>query len=132
MFEKCDGEDADIFEGFEDLACGVFGGTLNGRFEAGGGSEREAENASAMVVFDERINSRFAVAGTNGEDGKLTRERYEAFEDERDRWKLGLGFRDIFSGSKNPLAFAVIAHATSLQHGGKAYFLQGGVEFIRF
>jgi len=85
-----------------------------------------------MVVFDERIDGRFAVAGTNGEDGQLASERHEAFEDERNRRQLGLRFRDIFGGSKNPLAFAVVAHAAGLQHSGKADLFHGGVEFIRF
>ena len=132
VLEELDGEYADIFQGFEDVAGGVFGGALNERLEAGSGRERKPENAAAMVVFDERINGRFAVAGTNGKDGQLTRERHEAFEDERDRWKLGLGFRDIFCSSKNPLAFAVIAHATSLQHGGQADLFHSRVEFSRF
>src|SRR6266403_3820585 len=132
VLEELDGEDADILEGFQDLAGGVFGGTLKGRFEARSGRERKTENAAAMVVFDERINGRFAVAGTNGEDGKLARERHEAFKDERNRGQFGLRFGDIFGGPKNPLAFAVVAHAASLQHGGKADLFHGDVEFTRF
>src|SRR6266404_3366081 len=132
VLEELDGEDADILEGFQDLAGGVFGGTLNGRFEARSGRERKTKNAAAMVVFDERINGRFAVAGANGEDGKLARERHEAFEDKRNRGQFGLRFGNIFGGSKNPLAFAVVAHAAGLQHGGKADLFQGGVECIRF
>ena len=132
VFEKLDGEDADIFKGFQDVAGGVFGGALNGRFEARSGRERKTENAATMVVFDERIDGRFAVAGANGEDGKLARKRHEAFEDEWNRGQLGLRFGDIFGGSENPLAFAVVAHAAGFQHGGKADLFHGGVEFIRF
>src|SRR6266481_9728898 len=79
VFEKFDGEDADIFQGFEDVAGGVFSGALNGRLEAGSGRERKTENAATRGVFDERIDGRFAVAGADGEDGKLARERHEAF-----------------------------------------------------
>src|SRR6266850_1246004 len=132
VLEKLDGEDTDILQGFEDVASGVFGGALNRRLEARSGRERKTENAAAMVVFDERIDGRFAVAGTNGEDGKLARERHEAFEDERNRGQFGLRFGDIFGGSENPLAFAVVAHAAGLQHGGKANLFHGGVKFIRF
>ena len=65
VFKELDGENTDIFEGFEDLAGGVFGGALNGRFEAGSGRQRKPENAAAMVVFDERIDGRFAGAGAH-------------------------------------------------------------------
>ena len=132
VFEKLDGQDANIFQGFQDVASGIFGGALNRRLEARSGRERKTENAAAMVVFDERIDGRFAIAGANGEDGKLARERHEAFEDERNRGQLGLGFRDIIRGLKNPLAFAVVAHAAGFQHGGKADLFHGGLEFIRF
>ena len=37
MLEKLDGQDANIFQGFQDVASGVFGGSLNGRFEARSG-----------------------------------------------------------------------------------------------
>jgi len=119
VFEELDGEDTDIPEGFEDMAGGLFGGALNGRFETRSGCERKTENAAAMVVFDERIDGRFAIAGANGEDGKLARKRHEAFEDERNRGQFGFCFGDIFRGSKNPLAFAVVTHAAGLQHGRK-------------
>jgi len=132
MFEEFDGENADVFQGFEDLAGGVFGGTLNRRLETRSGRERKTEYAAAMVVFDEWINGGFAVAGANGEDGKLARERHEAFEDERNRGQFGLRFGDFFGGSKNPLAFAVVAHAAGFQHGGKTDLFHGRVEFIWF
>ena len=66
-----------------------------------------------MVVFNERIDSGFAVAGADGEDGELSRKRHEAFEDERNGGQLGFRFGDVFCGSENPLAFAVVAHAAS-------------------
>src|SRR5882762_6722768 len=132
VFEELDGEDTDIPEGFEDMAGGLFGGALNGRFETRSGCERKTENAVAMEVLDERINGGFAVAGANCEDGKLARERYEAFENVRNGGQPGLGFRNIFGASENPLAFAVVAHAAGLQRGGQAELLDGSIEFIRF
>jgi hypothetical protein len=39
VFEKLDGEDADVFQGFENAMSGAFRGALNFRIEARSGSE---------------------------------------------------------------------------------------------
>src|SRR5882672_10065272 len=56
VLEEFDGQYTDVFQGFEDVAGGVFSGALNESHKAGSGRERKTENAAAMVVFDERIN----------------------------------------------------------------------------
>src|SRR5712692_9306171 len=128
MFKEFKGEDADVFQGFEDTVGGSFGGALNIGIEARGGRERQTEDAAAMVIFDELVNGGFAVAGADREDGEFTSERDETLEDEFHGRQLGLGLGDILRGAKNPLAFAVIPHTRSLQNGGKADHCYGGVE----
>ena len=123
LFEKFDGEDADVLEFVENAARGFFGGALDGGIESRGGSEGEAEDAAAMVVLDQRIDGGFARAGADSEDAEFAGERNEAFEDERClarprgtrqgrraprrrnwRWQLILGASDIFGGAQQPLA----------------------------
>src|SRR6266567_6475331 len=105
------------------------GGAVDGGFKTGGGSKGKAQNAAAMVVFDERIKSDFARARANRENRKLASERHEAFEDESNGRQLRFGPRDILRSAENPLAFAVIAHARSLQNGGETNMLESGAEF---
>jgi len=120
VLEEFDGEDADVFEGFEDTVGGAFRGALDLRIEARGGSEREAKDAAAMVVFDERVDGGFAGAGADGEDGEFAGEGDEALENEGDGGKFGLSFDGIFCGAKNPLAFAIVAHAGCFEDGREA------------
>src|SRR5713101_1436491 len=82
VLEKFDGKHADVLQRFEKTASGIFRGGLDGGFKTGGGSKGKAQNAAAMVVFDERIKSDFARARANCENRKLASERHEAFEDE--------------------------------------------------
>src|SRR6267378_3899366 len=56
VFEKFNGEDADILEGFENAVSGSFRGALDFRIEARGGRDGEAEDAAAVVVFHERVD----------------------------------------------------------------------------
>ena len=46
---------------------------------------REAEDARAVLVLDERIEARISVLATDGEDRQLALERHEALHDERRR-----------------------------------------------
>src|SRR2546425_574409 len=129
VLEKFDGKHADVLQRFEKTAGGIFRGALDGGFKAGGGSEGKAQNAAAMVVFDERIKSDFARARANRENRKLASERHEAFEDETNGRQLRFGPCDILRSAENPLAFAVVAHARSLQNGGETNMLESGTEF---
>src|SRR6266481_6151736 len=74
VFEKFDGEDADVFQGFENAVGRSFRVALDRRLEARGRCERETEDAVAMVVFHERVDGGFAVAGADGEDGEFASE----------------------------------------------------------
>jgi len=125
IFEKFDDKNAGIFHRFENAAGHVFRGALNGRFEKRGRRERKAENAAAMVVFDERIKGGFASARADREDGKFTGEGDETLEDQFYGRQFGLGFRDVFRGAENPLALAVVTHARGLEDGGKAELIDG-------
>src|ERR1700719_4955014 len=82
-----------------------------------------------MVVFHERVNGGFAIARADGENGEFASEGDKTLEDQFYGRQLGLRFRDILGAAKNPLTFAVIAHARSFQDGGKAESFYGGVEF---
>jgi hypothetical protein len=81
------------------------------------------------MVFHERVDGGFSIAGADGEDGEFAREGDEALEDEFCGRQLGLGFGDVVGGAKNPLAFAVVAHARCFQDGGEADCFYGSVEF---
>src|ERR1700682_159786 len=129
VFEKFDGEHADILQGFENAAGGGFRDGRNGGLEARGGGEREAEDAVAVVVFHERVNGGFAIARADRKDGEFASEGDETLEDQFYGRQLGPGFRDVLRGAKSPLAFAVITHARCFQDGGKAERFYGGVEF---
>ena len=129
VLKKFKGKHAHVLEGFENAVGGTFRRALDGRLKARSGGERQPEDAAAMVVFHERVNGRFAVAGTDREDGKFASEGNETFENQFYGRQFGLGFGDIFRGAKNPLAFAVVAHARSFQNRGKADCLHGDVEF---
>src|SRR5258707_5021833 len=79
-----------------------------------------------MVVFHERVKGDFTSAGADGEDREFASEGDKTFEDQFCVGKLGLGFRNVVRGAKNPLAFAVVAQARSFQDGGKAERFYGG------
>src|SRR5882762_5415098 len=130
VFKEFKGEDADVFQGFEDAVGGPFGGTLDAGLKTRGGRERQAEDAVAVMIFHQRVDSGFAIAGADREDGEFTSEQHETLEDKGDGRHLGLGFGDILRGAKNPLALAVVAHARSFKDSGKADGFYGGVEFV--
>src|SRR5712691_5712125 len=129
MFKELEGEDADVLQGFKDAVGGSFGRALNVGLKARGGGQRQPEDTAAMMVFNKGVDGGFAVAGADREDGEFASEGDETLEDERDARQLRLGFGDVVRGAKNPLAFAVVAHARSFQNGGKADCFYGGVEF---
>src|SRR5713226_3073475 len=81
------------------------------------------------MVFDERVDGRFPIARADGEDGEFASKGDKALENEFYGRQLGLCFRDVLCGAKNPLAFAVVAHARSFQDGGEGERFYGGVEF---
>src|SRR5260370_40489669 len=81
------------------------------------------------MVFDERVDGRFAGAGADGENGEFASEGDKTFEDQFYGRQLGLRFGDVLCGAENPLAFAVVTHARSFQYGGEAERFYGGVEF---
>jgi hypothetical protein len=119
MLEKFDGEHSDVFQRFEDAVGDVFRGALDGGLEARGGRDGKAEDAAAVVIFDERVDGGFAIARTDREHGELARERDKTLEDQFHGRHLRLGFRDVLRGAKDPLTFAVIAHARGFQNGRK-------------
>src|SRR5258708_13320588 len=98
---------------------GSFRVALDGGLEARGGRERQPEDAVAVVVFHERVNGGFAIARTDRKGRELASEGDETLEDQFYGRQLGLCFRDVLCGAKNPLAFAVVAHARSFQDGGE-------------
>ena len=51
-FEEFDGEDADVIESFEDATRGGFGFALQGVGQVRSGSEGEAQDSAAMMIFD--------------------------------------------------------------------------------
>src|SRR5260370_20398561 len=55
VFEKFDGEDADVLQGFENEAGGVFRGALDGGFKAGRGGEGEGGGGGAGMGFGEPV-----------------------------------------------------------------------------
>jgi len=120
VFKEFKGQDPGVVQGFKNAVGGVFCRALDGGIEARGGCEGEAEDAAAVVILDEGVDCGFAVERADGKDGEFASERDETFEDQFYGRQLGLGFGDVFGGAKNPLAFTVIAHARSLQNGGKA------------
>src|SRR6266851_7378082 len=81
-----------------------------------------------MVVFDERVDGGFAIARTDREDGEFANEGNETFENQFYGRQFGLGLGDVLGGAKNPLAFAVVAHARGFQDGWEAERFDGGVE----
>src|SRR5712692_2006879 len=98
MFKEFKGEDADVFQRFENAVGGSFGGALNSGIEARGGREREAEDAAAMVIFHERVDGGFSIAGADGEDGEFTSEGDKTLKDQFYGRQLGLGLGDILRG----------------------------------
>src|SRR5258706_2071436 len=71
VFEKFDGEHADVLQRFENAAGGVFRGALDGGLEARGGGEREAEDAVAVVVFHARVKGGFPISRAGPKDGEV-------------------------------------------------------------
>src|SRR5258708_17339342 len=71
VLKEFKGEDADVFQGFEDAGSGPFGGTLDAGLKTRGGRERQAEDAVAVMIFHERGDSGFAIAGSDREDGEF-------------------------------------------------------------
>jgi len=75
MFETFDGEDADVFQRFENSVSGFFPRRAGWRDRgAGRGGEREAEGAVEVVVLDERVNGAFAIARTDRKNGEFASE----------------------------------------------------------
>ena len=129
-FEQFDGEDADVIEGFENAARGSFGFALEAVSKMRCGSEREAQDSAAMVIFDQRIKSGFAGAGADGKDGKFAGEFDEFFEDQRSVGDFGFCPFDIFALAKNPLALAVVAEAAGFQDGGQSNAANGVLQIV--
>jgi len=72
MFEEFNGENAYVFQGFENAVSGSLCGALDFWIEARGGRERKAEDAIAMVIFDQRVDGGFLRCG-NGRRGRRVR-----------------------------------------------------------
>jgi len=74
VFEKFDGEHADVLQGFENAAGGVFRGALDGGLEARGGGEREAGGCRCGGGFPRAGKWRFAIARADRKDGEFASE----------------------------------------------------------
>src|SRR6267143_2890218 len=120
MLEKFDSEDADVFQGFENALGDVFSSALDRGIKAGSRGEGKPEDATAVVVFNERVNGGFTIARADREDGEFAGEGDETLQDQFHGRHLGLGSRDVLCSAKNPLPFAVITHTRGFQNGGKA------------
>ena len=123
--EELDGEDADVFEAFEEVGEVGFGE----RLELGvRGCARDAEDAVAVEVFGERIEGELADAAARGDEGDFGVERDHAFEDAGDVVDGGPGFGGLIGGGEAELAFAVVAEAAGFEDAGEADFADGCVE----
>src|ERR1700676_2694674 len=82
-----------------------------------------------MVVFHQRVNGGFAGARTDRKNREFASEGDKTLKDHSYGRQLGLCFRNVLGSAKNPLAFAVVAHARGFQDCGKAERFYSGVEF---
>ena len=58
----------------------AFGDALDASLQAWSRCEREAKNAAAVMVFDERIYGGLSRARADSEDGEFPRKRNKLFE----------------------------------------------------
>ena len=86
-----------------------------------------------MLVLAQVEGGEASIGGTGRHHRDLALEGHEPFEDERRAAELGENRVPValFGGADDALAFAVIAEAAGLQHGGKAYRLQRAGEVVR-
>src|SRR5262249_26326629 len=91
VFEKLDGQHANIFERLENAAGGVFGGTLGGGIKARGRSHREAQNAVTMMVFNERVEGNLSAKRAHRKHRHFAGEAHETLKDKRHGGKFRLG-----------------------------------------
>src|SRR4051794_7970355 len=78
---------------------------------------RDAQDAVAMDVLDERVEARLALRAPNREDRQLALERNERLEHERCRTERLPCARDVGLGAQDPLTLAVVAESPRLQDG---------------
>ena len=91
------------------------GGLQRGR-EPRRGRERQAQNAAAVVIFDQRETSYLPVAAARRQDRQLAHKWHKPFENQRRAAQsipCGLG---VGGGAQHLLALAVVAEAARLQH----------------
>ena len=83
-----------------------------------------------MLVLDQRIEARLALGAADREDRHLALERHECLEHERRGAERGPRGVDVGLRAQHPLALAVVAEATRLQHGGEAEPSDGAIEIV--
>jgi len=72
--KKFDGEDADVFEGFENAMGSTFRGALNGGFERGR-AQQTGGGCRCDGDFPRAVDGGFSVAGAHCENGEFAGER---------------------------------------------------------
>ncbi len=118
--EQFDREHADVVELGHDRRRDRLRLLLQCRLEVGGGSQRQSEDAVAMMVLDQRVGGGGAVTCAHGDDRQLAIETHERFEQRRQfahRTPGVLGEQRI---ADHRLALAVVAEPPGLQDGGRA------------
>src|SRR5437660_5784836 len=79
-------------------------------------------------MLNQRVNGRLPISRTNRKNRELAGEGDETFQDQRDGGEFGLCFGDVLRGAENPLTFAVVTHARSLENSGKPDRFYGRVK----
>ena len=87
-------------------------------------------DARAVDVLHQRVEARFAARAAHADDGGLAFERDERLQHERRRAKRLPGAAHVLLGAEHPLALAVIAEPSRLQHGGQAELRDRTVEVL--
>src|SRR5215467_4135812 len=113
VLKKLNRQSTDILQRFEHATGNILGRALEGRLKPWSRRERQAKNAAPMMVFHQGIKSGFSVKRAYRKDRQFAPEGHEAFEYQVHTGKFGLGFGNVFSRPKSPLALAVVAHARS-------------------
>src|SRR5580658_8784860 len=129
-FEKLDSQYAHIVQGFEHLARRIFGSHVNLGTHRWRGSQRETQNAVAVVILNQRIESRLTRLAAHGKHRKLSGEGDKTFHGKR--LLRQSVFRDlhVFRSPQNPLPLPVVTHSSGLEHRRQPHFFHRRIEII--
>src|SRR5580704_17042653 len=108
--EEFNGQHTYIVQRFEHLARRILGSLLYFRTDAWGRSQRQPQNAVAVMILDQRIEGRLTPLASDGDHGKLTRERNKTLHRERQLRQSVLRSLRVLGSPQNPLPLPVVAH----------------------